>query len=298
MKYALREITPREQNNLFYAINYPKNRMEFPLHFHDEFELSLALNAKGKRITGNRVEPFMEKDLILIGPNVLHCYKQEEVSASHECEISIIQFDKKMYQLPIFSTNQLLHIKDMFMMAMRGGVVFPETTINLITPKLSCLIETEGFDEVLLFFEILNDLACSEKRYIDVTSQNQDTSIIALKNQSRRINKILNFIEMNYFNKITLNDISSLIGMSPSAASRFFKTKTKNNFNDYLTNYRIGRVAQMLTETEKYISEICYNCGFNNISNFNKAFKKETKCTPNEYRIKFKSSIVPKSDIY
>jgi len=298
MKYALREITPRESNSLFYATNYPKNKMDFPLHFHNEFELSLALNARGKRITGNRVEPFKEKDLILIGPNVLHCYKQEEVLPDRHCEISIIQFDKGMYQLPIFSTTQLIHIRDMCMMAMRGGIIFPERTIDIIAPKLSRLTKKDEFEEVLLFFEILNDLACSEKRYIDITNQTQDAGTIALKSQSRRINKILNFIEMNYANKITLDDISQLIGMSPSATSRFFKTKTKNNFNYYLTNHRIGKAAQMLTETEKFISEICYSCGFNNISNFNMVFKKKKNCTPNEYRMKYKSSIVPKTDMH
>ena len=272
--------------------------MDFPLHFHNEFELSLALNARGKRITGNRVEPFKEKDLILIGPNVLHCYKQEEVLPDCHCEISIIQFDKGMYQLPIFSTTQLIHIRDMFMMAMRGGIIFPERTIDIIAPKLSRLTKKDEFEEVLLFFEILNDLACSEKRYIDITNQTQDAGTIALKSQSRRINKILNFIEMNYANKITLDDISQLIGMSPSATSRFFKTKTKNNFNYYLTNHRIGKAAQMLTETEKFISEICYSCGFNNISNFNMVFKKKKNCTPNEYRMKYKSSIVPKTDMH
>lgn len=296
MKYALREITPRESNSLFYATNYPKNKMDYPLHFHNEFELSLALNARGKRITGNMVESFKEKDLILIGPNVLHCYKQEEVLENRHCEISIIQFDKGIYQLPIFSTSQLTHIRDMFILAMRGGITFPESTIDIITPKLSLLIEKCEFDKVLLFLEILNDLACSEKRYIDITNHTQDAGTIALKSQSRRINKILSFIEMNYANNITLDDISKLIGMSSSATSRFFKTKTKQNFNYYLTNHRIGKATQKLVETEKFISEICYSCGFNNISNFNMVFKKKNNCTPNEYRQKYKASIVPKTD--
>lgn len=295
MKYILREITPLQKNSLFFATNYPQNKMDFPLHFHEDFELCLALNAKGKRTVGNLVENFSEKDLILIGPNIYHCYKQEEVVGNIDCEISIIQFGKNMYQLPIFNTKQLLHIKNMFIEATKGGIKFSEETVDKIANKMYRLTKTNDFEEVLLFFEIMNDLATStDQKHLDITNQKNNSDVF----QSRRINKIINFIEANYQSKISLDDIAAIINMSPSSASRFFKNKTKRNFNDYLSNYRISCAAKMLIETENFVSQVCYASGFNNISNFNLAFRKYMKCTPFEYRSKFRSLIIPKFENY
>lgn len=298
MKYVLREITPLEKNSLFFSINYPNNKMDFPLHYHEDFELCLALNACGKRVVGSIVEDFNEKDLILLGPNVMHCYKQEAIVGNKECEISIIQFNKDLDQLPIFNTNQLVHIKQMFVMAKRGGIKFSEKTVDKIAGKLYRLTQIKGFEEVLLFFEIMNDLATSDdQRYLDITNQtDKENSFANVKIQSRRITKIIDYVDKNYQNKISLTDIGNLVGMSSSAVSRFFKNKTKRNFNDYLNTYRISCATRMLIETEKFVSEICFECGFNNISNFNLAFRKYMKCTPNDYRLKFRSSIIPKPD--
>jgi AraC-like DNA-binding protein len=298
MKYILREITPLAKNSLFFAINYPNHKMDFPLHFHEDFELCLHLNARGKRTLGNIVEKFSEKDLILVGPNIYHCYKQEEIAENKEPETSIIQFGKNMYQLPIFNTKQLQHIKNMFIEATHGGIKFSEETADKIADKMYRLAGIKGFEEVLLFFEIMNDLATStDRRCLNITDMscqtNDEPGKSTFSNPSRRINKIINFVETNYRKKISLDDIAALIGMSPSAASRFFKNKTQRNFNDFLNNYRIDRAAQILIETEKFVSEICFETGFNNISNFNLTFRKYMKCTPNEYRSQFKSSIVP-----
>jgi AraC-like DNA-binding protein len=299
MKYILREITPLAKNSLFYATNYPQNKMDFPLHFHEDFELCLALNARGKRTVGNIVEDFTEKDLVLFGPNTYHCYKQEGTAEYKDCEISIIQCGKSMYQLPIFNTKQLCHIKNMFMEATHGGIKFSEETADKVADKMYRLTKVKGFEEVLLFFEIMNDLATStNRRCLNITDSQQTNKLSesTFLSPSRRINKIINFVETNYQKKISLDDVAALIGMSPSAASRFFKKKTQRNFNDFLNNYRVDRAAQMLIETEKFVSEICFGTGFNNISNFNLAFRKYMKCTPNEYRSQFKSSIVPKPE--
>lgn len=301
MKYILREITPLAKNSLFFTAHYPQNKMDFPLHFHEDFELCLALNARGKRIIKNRIEEFTEKDLILIGPNVLHCYKQEEVLFGTECEISIIQFDKDMYKLPIFSTKQLQHIRHMFIQARQGAIKFPEETVDKIGGKIYRLSQLkDSFEEVLLFFEIMNDLATStNQRYINIVNQgNNNISLSLFNSQSKRINKITHFVENNYQHKISLQDIANLVNMSPAAVSRFFKRKTNHTFNEYLNSYRIDKAAQMLIETEKFISEICFSCGFNNVSNFNLVFRKQMKCTPNEYRTSCRTTILPQYETY
>ena len=94
MKYILKEITPLGKNDLFIANYWPDNQMDFPLHFHEDYELCLTLNVRGKRILGNLVEDFTEKDLVITTPNVLHCYKRDDAFLNVRCEVVVIQFPK------------------------------------------------------------------------------------------------------------------------------------------------------------------------------------------------------------
>ena len=88
----------------------------------------------------------------------------------------------------------------------------------------------------------------------------------------------------NLMNNIKINDVAQLVSMTPSAFSHFFKKRTQRSFSDYLTDLRIGHAAKLLIETEKNISEICFDSGFNNISNFNRSFRAQKGCTPSEFR--------------
>ena len=255
MKYILKEITPLEKNDLFIANYWPDNQMDFPLHFHEDYELCLTLNVRGKRILGNLVEDFTEKDLVITTPNVLHCYKRDDAFLNVRCEVVVIQFPKELPSWGIFDTDQLRNI-----------------------------------EAVQLFFGILHELACADRTQVELIGVQSSDSTLP---HSRRINKIVQFVEKNYHHKISLEDVGELVGMSASSVSRFFKQRTRHNFWDYLNGFRIDRAAQMMIETEHTISEISYACGFNNISNFNRVFRERIGTTPSDYRNKFKESIIP-----
>jgi len=152
------------------------------------------------------------------------------------------------------------------------------------------LPRTEGFEAVQLFFGILHELACADRTQVELIGVQSSDSTLP---HSRRINKIVQFVEKNYHHKISLEDVGELVGMSASSVSRFFKQRTRHNFWDYLNGFRIDRAAQMMIETEHTISEISYACGFNNISNFNRVFRERIGTTPSDYRNKFKESIIP-----
>ena len=113
MKYILKEITPLGKNDLFIANYWPDNQMDFPLHFHEDYELNLTLNVRGKRILGNLVEDFTEKDLVITTPNVLHCYKRDDAFLNTRCEVVVIQFPKELPSWGIFDTDQLRDIRNM-----------------------------------------------------------------------------------------------------------------------------------------------------------------------------------------
>ena len=283
MKYILKEITPLGKNDLFIANYWPDNQMDFPLHFHEDYELCLTLNVRGKRILGNLVEDFTEKDLVITTPNVLHCYKRDDAFLNVRCEVVVIQFPKELPSWGIFDTDQLRNIRNLLCQP-APGLKFSEETAEAVRERLLRLPRTEGFEAVQLFFGILHELACADRTQVELIGVQSSDSTLP---HSRRINKIVQFVEKNYHHKI------SLVGMSASSVSRFFKQRTRHNFWDYLNGFRIDRAAQMMIETEHTISEISYACGFNNISNFNRVFRERIGTTPSDYRNKFKESIIP-----
>ena len=289
MKYILKEITPLGKNDLFIANYWPDNQMDFPLHFHEDYELCLTLNVRGKRILGNLVEDFTEKDLVITTPNVLHCYKRDDAFLNVRCEVVVIQFPKELPSWGIFDTDQLRNIRNLLCQP-APGLKFSEETAEAARERLLRLPRTEGFEAVQLFFGILHELACADRTQVELIGVQSSDSTLP---HSRRINKIVQFVEKNYHHKISLEDVGELVGMSASSVSRFFKQRTRHNFWDYLNGFRIDRAAQMMIETEHTISEISYACGFNNISNFNRVFRERIGTTPSDYRNKFKESIIP-----
>lgn len=289
MKYILKEITPLGKNDLFIANYWPDNQMDFPLHFHEDYELNLTLNVRGKRILGNMVEDFTEKDLVITTPNVLHCYKRDDAFLNTRCEVVVIQFPKELPSWGIFDTDQLRDIRNMLCQP-APGLKFSEETAEAVRERLLRLPTVEGFEGVQLFLDILHELACADRTQVELIGvQSSDSSFP----HSRRINRIVQFVEKNYNRKISLEDVGEQVGMSASSVSRFFKKRTRHNFWDYLNGFRIDRAAQMMIETEHTISEISYACGFNNISNFNRVFRERIGTTPSDYRNKFKESIIP-----
>ena len=289
MKYILKEITPLGKNDLFIANYWPDNQMDFPLHFHEDYELCLTLNVRGKRILGNLVEDFTEKDLVITTPNVLHCDKRDDACLNVRCEVVVIQFPKELPSWGIFDTDQLRNIRNLLCQP-APGLKFSEETAEAVRERLLRLPRTEGFEAVQLFFGILHELACADRTQVELIGVQSSDSTLP---HSRRINKIVQFVEKNYHHKISLEDVGELVGMSASSVSRFFKQRTRHNFWDYLNGFRIDRAAQMMIETEHTISEISYACGFNNISNFNRVFRERIGTTPSDYRNKFKESIIP-----
>ena len=135
MKYILKEITPLGGNDLFIANHWPDNQMDFPLHFHEDYELNLTLHVRGKRTVGNLVEDFTEKDLVIINPNVLHCYKRGESYANVRCEVVVVQFSKNLPSWGIFDTDQLRPIREMLCQP-APGIRFSEDTADRVRDRL------------------------------------------------------------------------------------------------------------------------------------------------------------------
>lgn len=276
MGYIMREITPLDKDKLFFSKFTPGDPMDFPFHYHADFEITLVKNVKGKRIIGNSVECIDGLDLVLIGPDTLHGYRWDNENEAGD--VVVIQFSRQSITWQMFSKDILAPIGAMLAKT-RVGIRFSRKTAEDLEDRIVRLPQTNGLESVLLFIEILYSLSMAED--YDVLTVGGDKEFL---HDSERIDRILRFIENNYMNRITLEDIAELLSMSPSSASRYFKYKTRFNFGEYLTNCRIDHVIRKMMTSDEYISDICYSCGFNNLSNFNRAFRKRMGMSPSEYK--------------
>ena len=283
----LREIIPLTQNDCFTIFSRVKKQFDFPLHYHEEFELNFIMNAKNaKRIIGDHIGEIGELELILVGPNLQHGWFTHKCTSQEIKEITI-QFHRDLFDEKFLRRNQLNFIKNMFDKSSRG-ILFSQDTIHFIQPRLIELTRKQGFDSVLELMSVLHDLSIS--RNMKMLSDTSFTNTDNFSYNSRRIEKVMEHMNQNFDKLVTLGEVARIASMTEVGFSRFFKARTGNTFVDTMNEIRLGHASRMLIETTQNITEIAYKCGFNNMSNFNRIFRKRKNCTPKEFRDSYTDS--------
>ncbi|MGQ1908441.1 AraC family transcriptional regulator [Marinifilum sp. RC60d5] len=279
-----REITPLKENDCFLIFDRERNAFTFPIHFHPEFEINYISNARGgKRIVGDHIEEINERELVMVGPNLYHGwenYKNDSNELLHEITI---QFPRELFDENTLNRNMLKPIRELLNNANRG-ILFSKETTKMVEAKLIALSQKRGFDSYLAFQSLLYDLAISrEQKLLTNMSFHRQSDF----HNSERIETIYKYIQENYQQKIKLEDAASLVNMSSISFSRLIKQRTGKSFVEFVIEIRLGYATRLLIESNKSIAEICFECGFNNISNFNRIFKKKQACTPTDFRLNF-----------
>ncbi|WP_418318881.1 AraC family transcriptional regulator [Segatella sp.] len=278
----IHEITPLMGNDVLYIADRHKKEFTYPIHNHSVYELNFVENAKGvRRIVGDSQEVIGDYDLCLItSPDLEHVWEQNECHSDDIREITV-QFDFSMSDETLFGRNPYASITRMMQEA-KKGLSFPLQAIMKVYGMLDTLSSVkDGFYAVQQFLTILYELSrCENARTLASSSYAR----VTVEDDSRRILKVKNYISKNYMDELRLPELASLAGMSSSAFSRFFKLHTGRNISEYIIDLRLGYAARMLVDTAKSISEIGFDCGFNNLSNFNRIFKKKKGCSPSEFR--------------
>lgn len=277
----LKEIIPLAKNDCFIIFSRIKTGFDFPLHYHEEFELNFIINAsKAKRIIGDHIGEIDELELVLVGSNLQHGWFTHQCSSKEIREITI-QFHRNLFDDKFLRRNQLSFIKNMLDRSSRG-ILFSKVTTELLKPRLIDLPRKQGFDSVVELLSILHDLSIS--RNMQILSYTSFTNTDSFSYNNRRIEKVMEYMNRHFEQPITLAEVARIATMTEVSFSRFFKNRTGQTFVDTLNEIRIGHAARLLIETTHSINEIADKCGFNNMSNFNRAFKKRKKCTPKNFR--------------
>jgi AraC-like DNA-binding protein len=284
----IHEITPLGGRDVLYIADRHKKEFNYPIHKHDVFELNFVENASGvRRIVGDSAEVIGDYDLVIItSPYLEHVWEQHQCQSDDVHEITI-HFNIDISEDGFLSKNPLRSICSMLQQA-RKGLAFSLSAIMHVYPQLIGLSQMkDGFYALQQFMIILHELSVHEGARTLATSS---YAKVEVESDSRRVLKVKNFISSNYQNELRLNELASLAGMSPSAFSRFFKLRTGRNLSDYIIDLRLGHASRQLVDTSKSISEISYSCGFNNLSNFNRIFKKKKGCSPSEFRENYRKT--------
>jgi AraC-like DNA-binding protein len=284
----LREITPLSEKDCFYVVERFRSEFNFPVHTHPEYELNFIEKAKGaQRIVGDSIEEIDDLELVLItSENLEHVWVNHNHKLTMIREITI-QFHPSLFNENFIHKNQFKSIREMFEKA-RKGLLFSRKTIEKVEPLLSSLLfEKNSFYSVLKVMSILHELSKSDDSRILASSSfvgKEDTF------ESRRVKTIHEYIEQHYNEKIKISDVAALVYMTEGSFSHFIKRRTGKSFTDYVLDIRMGRAVRLLVDSTCPVAEIADLCGFNNLSNFNRIFKKKKLLTPKNFRDQYKKT--------
>ena len=274
------------EHDFMYVADRHKKEFDYPIHCHDIMELNFVENAAGaRRVVGDSSEVIGDCDLVLITSSDLeHVWEQHECRSDDIHEVTVqfcLNFEDE--HTP-FRTNPYKSIYQMMMRA-KCGLAFRRPAIMTVYPRLVKLASID--DKFLMAHEliyILHELSKFDDAYELASST---FAKVDVSNESRRVMKVRDFINTHINDELRLEQLANLVGMTPTAFSRFFKLRTGKNLSEYIVDIRLGHAARLLLDTADSVSEICWNCGFNTLSNFNRLFRKRKGCSPTEFREKY-----------
>ncbi len=278
-----KEVTPLTEENCLYVIARRKDRFDFPIHTHNVFELNYVEGAPGAlRVVGDSVKEISDYELVLISNTDLpHGWLNGNMRPSGMVNEITIQFAPDTINGSLLNKIQFRSVKRMLELG-KNGISFSVSTVLKVRSLLHSLAnETKGFYMMTTFLNLLYELSLDPEMEVLSGKQVEKTE---MKGPSRRISQVYEYIDKNYAKPITLKDVAEVACMSESAFSRFFKSETGKNISNYIIDMRIAKACRELVDTNKTISEICFSTGFNNISNFNRQFKKIKGRSPKDFR--------------
>lgn len=279
-----KEVSPLSSKDCFILIERQKTNFNFPIHIHPECELNFIENAKGaQRIVGDSIEEIDEEELVLVtNPHLEHAWKDYRNVSKNIHEITI-QFHPDLLTDTFLNKNQMISIRQLFRHAERG-VAFSRESIAKVRPLLKTLTcENDSFYSLIKLLIILHELSI-DKGMRELSTGQFAANVMHQHSSDESLGRVMDYLSRHYSEVIRLSEVAEMVNMSESSFCRFFKQHTSKSFIDFLTDIRLGAASRALIDSSLSIAEIGYDCGFNNLSNFNRIFKKKKGVTPSEFR--------------
>jgi len=284
MRKMMNEQLPISKSSPLKARFYDYPYFTYPWHFHTEYEIIYVKEGTGMRFVGNNAEKYADGDILLLGSDLPHYMKSDEVYRQEGSTLrttgTIIQFEQNFMQYSFDYYPQFLQIK-MLLEESKRGIIFPKQDATRVGELLSGFLSLSGFHQISGLLDLLQELAVSPQRKT-LASLHYYEKFPTLGN--KRIDKIISFINNNYTRSLKLNEIAGMASMNSSAFCRYFKENTGKTLLQYVMEMRVGYACKLLALGEMDISQIAVECGFDSITHFNRTFKQLVNLTPTQYR--------------
>lgn len=256
-------------------------------HYHPELELHYNIKGEGVKFIGDNISNFAADEMVLLGENLPHTWRCKEEyfqnNPALNVEAMVIHFLPECLGKHLLTLPEAYLLPKLFEKAKSGVIIHGQTKVEL-AKLMEKSLQASNLERIIILLTILKTLAETDE-YDLITSKN--TFYQSNESETLRINKIYNYTLTNYKKDITLEEVASLSNLSITSFCRYFKLMTKKTYYDFLIEIRVSHACRFLIENKLPTEVICYNCGFNNVSNFYRHFKKVTGLTPLDYKRKY-----------
>ena len=285
MKPALEHL-PKSNYESFVIKDFEYPYYPTPWHYHPEYELVTIVESTGRRIIGDHISHFKPGNLALIGPNIPHVYTNDAAYYQNNPDMKaksiVIHFTELSLGNDFLSLPEASVLKLLLQKAAAGLDILGDTG-KRVNDKLREIVTYSGLKRLITLLDILSDIADSE----EVLPITKTTMIGNNEKESTRLCSVLDWITNNFENDIKLAEAAAIAEMHENAFSRFFSLRTRKSFSFFLLELRLQKASKLLIESNSSITSICYDCGYNNVSNFNRQFLNYYKMNPGRYRKAF-----------
>jgi len=278
LKVKLENIQP-DADSSFKILLTPNLNELFYWHFHPEYEIVYVEADQGIRHIGDHISRYEGSDLALIGPNIPHLNFDYGVKTI--AETVVVQMKEHFLGASFFELPEIAAINDLFERA-KSGLAFYGETKKLAADKLKMLTSLNHFDQLIALLQVFQLLAASKETICLNTRPIAKASVLK---EQQRLHRIYHFIESRYMEAIDIKEVAAVSNLSVAAFCRYFKKSTHLTFTDFLNQYRINQAKKILMQ-DKSVTAACYECGFENLSHFNKTFKKFAGENPTAFKKK------------
>jgi AraC-like DNA-binding protein len=256
-----------------------------PIHFHEDCQLTYILEGDGQIFIGDTISEFTTGEAFFIGKNIPHVLRNYDNyynnSNLHARAISVFfSYDTLM---KIFTLLPEANSLERLLNYSAYGIKLHGEVATQVYKSVNRMLNLKNFDCILELMSILNTISKAHNlRLISTTS----IPLHSVSEDNKKITTVFEFVMANFHEKISLNEISSKVNMSPTAFCRFFKQRTLKTFSNFLIEVRIGNACKMLAVGDYNTTQCCFSSGYNNVSNFHRHFRRVTGMTPSEYKQK------------
>jgi AraC-like DNA-binding protein len=260
--------------------------LEDQFHFHNAYEIALIIKGKGTRIIGDSIENFADGDLVLLGPQVPHiAYFKEDAGSSPIFQAAVVYFHPDWLTESQLNSENLSKLRKLLDDISRGIKIFGVTKTK-VAKIIIQLKNCTGLESIIKLLDIL-EIVSRSYEYECLASEGYCHAF--RKKDIQRLNNVYQYVRDHFTDEISLVEIANVANMTPTSFCKYFRKQTQKTFSNFVNEVRVGYACKLLFDEDLTISQICYKCGFNNLTSFNICFKEFTKKNPSEYRLNLKS---------